>query len=170
MKTTSKGIWIAATLVALATVGCKDPIGSVQIALVGTEGKVSFEGNPTAKDGVADGAQGFSLEEGYAAVVDVNVVEGDPLVKGQDGKDYPEVIFEGIDGRVVSETKDKRWLVWLPPGAKIGEGAMTVSVSDKSGSVRIPVRVRAQVGAGPKVTPEPWPYGNGRDAGADSGQ
>lgn len=162
-----KALLAALGLLAATQTACKDPIGSVQIAVVGKEGKVSLDGNPTAKDGVADGAFGFTLEEGYAAVVDVNVVEGDPLVKDQDSIDYPEVTSVGVTVKAVSDTKDKRWLVWLADGAKVADGELVVTASGREGEVRIPVRVRAQPGAGRPVTPAPWPYG-AADAGADA--
>lgn len=170
MNGTAKGIAknlapaLAFVAIAFSLTACLDPIPGGQMHILGDTTHTTFEGNSDVKDGkYAELKGGLTIEEGFGGVIEIDVGEPDKKSGLVDGHDYPEVTSSDLNLTKVADSKDKQWLVSVSrrtDGTLATEGSITVAHSDYTGSLTIPVRIKAQDGAGAKEDPPAWPYGN----------
>lgn len=149
---------------ALFATACLDPIPGGQLHILGDTTHTTFAGNENVKDGkIADAKSGFTIEEGYAGVVEIDVGEPDKKTGLVEGKDYLKVSPTGVTISPIADSHSRQWLVTVERAANGSLPTTTsleVSHPDYEGSFTIPVRIVPQAGAGAREEPPPWPYGN----------
>lgn len=155
------------SLIALASlacvVGCTSPIQTAQLKIVDTGSEAGFDGNDQIVDGRADSALGLTIVEGRAAVIEVNVGDGDPTSAEYEGEGDTFARSEGnIIIYPITDDGDEQRRFMLTTTREGGvfkvRGEFMVSSSSYDGELRVPVRIVRQDSYDDVASLPLWPY------------